>query len=198
MLTNLNFDMKSFENECGVSYKKSVDEVDANLIRIIGTCDPSHKFWSKEYEDPTDIYHILQESLGIYLTSDLNFNYVICDNTSEDTVGHYGMIDTDTGKYLVDQKETLSYMKAGKNLISGYGVCDNFQQILDKYKFIEDCEQKYVISLTPIFKSHQPEYDGWRWHKWGEYIGIHEIKHEYLYDEEDLDYVFVFHIYPIK
>lgn len=51
--------------------------------------------------------------------------------------------------------------------------------------------------MTSIYKNQQPPVGGWRWHKWGSYIGTYESKHEYLYDE-DIDMIYVYHIYEIK
>lgn len=79
-----------------------------------------------------------------------------------------------------------------------YGVCDNEQQILDKWSHLEAGQQRHFITMTPIYKKHQSEWGGWRWHKWGEYIGNHEIEYEYLYDEKDIEVVYVFHIYTLK
>ena len=85
-----------------------------------------------------------------------------------------------------------------------YGVCDNASQVLDYYdslykkynNYMKD--KKFVILLHPIFKEDQPEWDGWRWHKWGQYIGKYEPKYEYLYDEEGIDYVYCFTILEIE
>ena len=76
-----------------------------------------------------------------------------------------------------------------------YGVCDNFEQILEKYKaLVEDTYRHYTIGLTEVKKSDQPDCGGWRWHKWGEYIGDHEPTCEYLYDEPIIEKVFVYSI----
>jgi hypothetical protein len=57
---------------------------------------------------------------------------------------------------------------------------------------------KFVILLTPIFREDQPDYGGWRWHKLGPYIGVHNIKCEYLYDEKGIDYIYVFSILEVE
>ena len=59
-------------------------------------------------------------------------------------------------------------------------------------------ENPIVISVTEMRKDEQPEDGGWRWHKWGEYIGKQEPKCEYLYDEPNIDSVYVFHIYAVR
>ena len=82
-----------------------------------------------------------------------------------------------------------------------YGVADNASQVLDYYEnylltnysdYMND--RKFIITMTPIFKEDQPEYGGWRWHKWGQYIGDFIPQCEYLYDEQGIDYVWVFTI----
>lgn len=72
-----------------------------------------------------------------------------------------------------------------------YGVCDNASQILDVYPDIPD---DYVIFMAPIFSDKTEPCSGWRWHKWGPYIGIQEHYHEYLNDEPHVDMIYVFSI----
>lgn len=36
---------------------------------------------------------------------------------------------------------------------------------------------------------------GWRWEKWGPYIGTQRSVADYLHDEPDIDYVYTFHVY---
>jgi hypothetical protein len=80
-----------------------------------------------------------------------------------------------------------------------YGVCDNASQVLDYCeKSIKerelDKDKEYIIVLTPIFKSSQSSTGGWRWHKWGEYIGVQNPQYEYIFDEENIDLVYVFEV----
>lgn len=82
---------------------------------------------------------------------------------------------------------------------NNYGVCDNSHQVLKRYpELLADLDRIFVVKMTPIFKDEQPEYGGWRWHKWGQYIGDKNPQCEYIYDEEDIDMVFCYHIYEIK
>lgn len=84
---------------------------------------------------------------------------------------------------------------------SQYGVADSIDQIKEYFKEeIDDPERKYVISVTPVWQKDQPEWGGWRWHKWGEYIGELNPQCEYLYDEkfgEDFEYVICYHLYEV-
>lgn len=82
---------------------------------------------------------------------------------------------------------------------SSYGVCDNYSQIIEQYKDkLNDPNKKFCIILSTVRKADQPEYGGWRWHKWGEYIGTKNPQCEYLYDEDDdIELVYCYHIYEI-
>ena len=85
-----------------------------------------------------------------------------------------------------------------------YGVCDNASQVMDYYDslyeqhkdYMED--KKFIILLTPIIRKEQDEDGGWRWHKWGKYIGKFKPQCEYLYDEQGIDYVYCFHILEVE
>lgn len=85
-----------------------------------------------------------------------------------------------------------------------YGVCDSIEQLKEYFKEeIEDPNRKFIITATPVFqdKENKGKGGGWRWHKWGEYIGKLNSKCEYLDDEEfgdDFKYVICFHLYEIK
>ncbi len=85
-----------------------------------------------------------------------------------------------------------------------YGVADNASQVIDYYEYLLSMHgdymnnRKFVILLTPIFRESQPERGGWRWHKWGQYIGDFEPQCEYLYDEQGIDYVYTFTILEVE
>ncbi|MCK9567534.1 hypothetical protein M0R72_01130 [Candidatus Pacearchaeota archaeon] len=79
---------------------------------------------------------------------------------------------------------------------STYGVCDSPEQFLasDVYKFYNERPEEFIATLTEVRKDDQPKQGGWRWHKWGPYIGTHEKQFEYLADEEGIERVFCYHI----
>jgi hypothetical protein len=85
-------------------------------------------------------------------------------------------------------------------MVEFYGVADTYEQILNNPEYKEqfiDAPKKYVLLFGLIYKSDQPEHGGWRWHKWGHYIGEKTITTEYLYDEKDINSVVIFHFYEI-
>ena len=79
-----------------------------------------------------------------------------------------------------------------------YGVADNIDQIKEYFKNeISDPFSKYVIAIIKVFQ-HKGASDGWRWSRWGIYIGDLDPQCEYLDDEDFGDdfqgYVICFHI----
>lgn len=86
---------------------------------------------------------------------------------------------------------------------SSYGVADSIEQIKEYYKEeIEDPTRKFFIEGTPVFQEveNRGKGGGWRWHKWGPYIGKLDPQYEYLDDEDfgpDFKYIICFHIYEV-
>lgn len=78
---------------------------------------------------------------------------------------------------------------------NSYGVCDSVEQLLAHFPELEAPGREFVVTLTEVRKADQSPTGGWRWHKWGPYIGNHNPQYEYLYDEEGIDAVLVYHIY---
>jgi hypothetical protein len=80
---------------------------------------------------------------------------------------------------------------------NAYGVCDSYQQVLEQCPEIVASERGFVMFITELSKASQPDEGGWRWHKWGPYIGTQEPQCEYLHDEPVIERVFTFHIYEV-
>lgn len=90
----------------------------------------------------------------------------------------------------LNQKEEGSPKKSS-------GVCDIPEDVLANLnynKILHDPERRFTIFFTPIIRSCQERVGGWRWHKWGPYLGKQEPTMEYLYDEPNIEMVYVFHI----
>lgn len=75
-----------------------------------------------------------------------------------------------------------------------YGVCDSLEQLktTEIWSWIVTDPKSRALVLTPIRKSDQTSEGDWRWHKWGEYVGIQDLQCEYLYDESVIELVYVF------
>lgn len=102
-------------------------------------------------------------------------------------IGHFG------GSHFLPQYEQYPELPVGP-----YGVCDSLEQLLAACPELEGPDRKFVVTLTRVRKDQQPESGGWRWHKWGDYIGTKNPQHEYLYHEPEIDEVLCFHIYERK
>ena len=103
------------------------------------------------------------------------------------------------GCYLIGHFGSSDFMPGYESYpllsIGSYGVCDSLEQLKNKCPELEASDRKFVVTLTEVRREDQPASGGWRWHKWGEYIGDHSPQHEYLYDEEGIERVFAYHIY---
>lgn len=82
---------------------------------------------------------------------------------------------------------------------NSYGVCDSPEQLMEFVgDLLDQDEREFVVSVTHIPKKKQPAKGGWRWHKWGPYIGTGKSQCEYLSDEPGFeDGVFVYHVYQL-
>ena len=136
---------------------------------------------------------LMQYGIGIYQCS-FNFNF---------SFEEFIEFDVDTHIHNMSYNNTYdvfapTYHKAQ------YGVADSIDQIKEYFKEeIEDLTTKYIITCTPVFqdKENKGKGGGWRWHKWGEYIGKLNPQYEYLDDEDfgdDFKYVICFHLYKIS
>jgi hypothetical protein len=108
-------------------------------------------------------------------------------------IGHFNFENSIPFKLEFDDK----YPSFSKGQGS-YGVCDHYSQIFGEIpEILNSTERSFVISITEINKNTQPSDGGWRWHKWGEYIGNKEPQCEYLYDEPEIERVFVYSVYEL-
>jgi hypothetical protein len=99
-------------------------------------------------------------------------------------IGHFGASDFMSG-----------YNKAPALPVAAYGVCDNVEQLLQACPELEASERKFVITLTSVRKEAQHASGGWRWGKWGPYIGTQNPQCDYLYDEPYIEQVYCYRIY---
>ena len=80
-----------------------------------------------------------------------------------------------------------------------YGVADNALNIIEHHPELNASDnRKFVVFMTEVRREDEPMLDGWRWDKWGEYIGTQNPQHEYLAFEDNIDSVFVYHIFWLK
>lgn len=80
---------------------------------------------------------------------------------------------------------------------NSYGVCDSPEQWKNLFAEYAVADKHYAVAFVRIAKDEQPAIGGWRWHKWGPYIGSQNPTCEYLYDEPEIDVVYTYHVYEV-
>lgn len=127
---------------------------------------------------------------GVYITH-INF-----DNDIINEHNNYPIIFEDGRVYDKYKDLPKNWFKLPH--IPEYGVCDTPDQFMHKYrKILESSDEMFCVAFAIIKKSDQPEHGGWRWHKWGTYIGDKNPQHEYLYDEIGINEVYCYHVFHI-
>jgi hypothetical protein len=127
-----------------------------------------------DYKDyPKDFFNyqlaVIRHSCGIYEVNTYNFGLML------DLMSPY--------KAATMRREDVIY-----------GVADNAAQIKSHIAYLKDDPRPFIVAMTPVYKSLQPKQGGWRWHKWGQYIGTKSRQCEYIADEPEIDMVFCFSV----
>ena len=186
MLYKLNNDLEKMnDNDGSVTYQMQ------NGI-IYGLTNPEHELWKSIGEkEPMVVFACKEIEPGIYETG-LNFEHSISLYSDVESYGSYRELSKD-GKPIEsnDWKDLMAGM-------SPYGVADNVNQIKEYFKEMILSDNPIVISVTEMRKDEQPEDGGWRWYKWGQYIGKQNPQNEYLYDEPNIESVYVYHVYAVR
>ncbi len=106
---------------------------------------------------------------GVYVNCGFNFYNAIRDESFE----HF--FDDDT--------------------VPAFGVADSIEQFMDKFRAtLEASPNEYAVGFTEVRRVDQPLEGGWRWHKWGPYIGTKTPTCEYLHDEPEIESVMTFSV----
>ena len=79
--------------------------------------------------------------------------------------------------------------------VPAYGVADSVEQFMSLYgEKLRASPHAYAVGFTTVKKSEQGAEGGWRWHKWGPYVGTKEPTAEYLHDEPEIEEVVTFSV----
>jgi len=98
------------------------------------------------------------------------------------------------GMYLATHWSLEDLVPVKHRLAIDHGVCDTPEQAVERLG-LRDSPEKVFASFVRIRRDEQPARDGWRWHKWGRYIGDQTPTTEYIYDEPLIEEVYTFSIY---
>lgn len=100
--------------------------------------------------------------------------------------------------HYVDERGIDQYEEDRSNYLGTYGVCDSPDQFIEYAAGRLDVPDRFfVVSFVCIERSGQPESGGWRYHKWGDYIGQQNPQSEYLYHDTHIERVYTYHIYEL-
>ena len=132
---------------------------------------------------PSEIYAMMgiapqRIGRGLYVNCGFNFHNAIADQSFDDL---YNFDDEDESEADIG--------------VPSYGVADSVEQFIEKFgKKLEESPNEYCVGFTEVKRADQPKEGGWRWHKWGEYIGTKEPQYEYLHDEPEIESVVTFSV----
>lgn len=154
----------------------------------------------KEFSSYKDVFRPYNEWLESF-TKEEKEKYIKIPEKNMNTRGVYVTSlnkETYLGRLTNEEAEDSIYLK-NDFYFRSYGVCDNAEQAIEyadnlMWKNILETTDDYIILLVPMFKDSQPKFGGWRWHKWGIYIGEQNPEYEYLYDEKDIEMIYCFNI----
>lgn len=134
----------------------------------------------------------VRHSQGIYTGCGFNFDHLLAPG--QGFVHFWQMEEAERIRDTEGLQAAFAAMRSYE--IPEYGVCDSPEQFLEKFgdKLREDQNFEYAVGITCVRKDDQPQSGGWRWHKWGGYIGKHTPQYEYLYDEDGIDEVHTFSV----
>lgn len=141
---------------------------------------------------------------GIYM-SDLNGHYDIEGLTNFNEVDEFELIDKYKFFPMSGVSDNASQVKNYLNKIiniylNGTSKDVYFFEGQGLFNLIKnEPNYQFILLLTPIINNHdKSSWGGWRWHKWGEYIGKHNPQYEYLDHEDGIDYVLVWKLCPVE
>lgn len=141
---------------------------------------------------------------GIYM-SDLNGHYDIEELTNFNEVDEFELIDKYKFFPMSGVSDNASQVKNYLNKIINIYLNGTSKDVYffggqGLFNLIKnEPNYKFILLLTPIINNHDTSlWGGWRWHKWGEYIGKHNPQYEYLDHETGIDYVLVWKLCIVK
>lgn len=86
------------------------------------------------------------------------------------------------------------------NPAASFGVVDHWSQL--PLKALNADPRNLLVFLGRHRRADQPERGGWRWHKWGPYLGVHapevSTEHEYLHDATDVVEVWSYCVVEVR
>lgn len=106
--------------------------------------------------------------------------------------------DKEIRDLIIDQ--WVDFSMWGNSNFYSFGVVDHWSQL--PLARLDDDERNLLVYLGRHRRADQPERGGWRWHKWGPYLGVHKpensTEYEYLHDATDVVEVWSYCVVEVK
>lgn len=151
---------------------------------------------SRRYRSQIEMHRKALRKTGWYKRSEIN----LCRFENAIIPTQYvGVYESDCQEYFINDwcRQRVAYGKQDYSRNAwDFGVADNVEQIIDYYNN-GDFKGNHVIFFYTVYRNTSAPCCGWRWHKWGEYIGEKKPTTEYLNDEPEIDKVIIFSIYKV-
>ena len=131
---------------------------------------------------------------GVFESFSHNFGY-ICEDVELPTLEFDPWFDSGV------QGSCLDPNGGGHQWEMSNIVCDSIEQAKKHWQaYMDDPEREFMIIVNPVQRNpaNAGTGSGWRWKKWGPYVGTHEIQHEFLDDEEAIDKVLLASIIQVN
>lgn len=175
--------VKSYREGVKTDLRREVDK-DGEFIVLKSTIG------SDTYE-----FVIRRVDKGIYQGSFLDMFLEHHSSLSPDRECDYGLVYNKDGTKATWRGRDLNNLQFDT---PGYGVADNIDQVLKfSSRIVNDPNRLFVLTYDEITKDSQPAQGGWRWHKWGRYIGEQIPTCEYIKDEDKIERVICWHFHPV-
>ena len=95
-------------------------------------------------------------------------------------------------------KESYPQLPKSLSEYGCYGVADDIEQVEEIFfRELEKSQRVFWVEYMHIYRDTQPSEGGWRWHKWGEYIGKQDSKCEYIFNEPEIERIVCYHFHEI-
>lgn len=179
---------------------RTMTEIHAKYINRAWWSDATKKekeYWELKKHKPLNFYKDLfipTEFVGVYMgSSDEDMINIWSTNHAFYGNRQYRKVRKQLIKSSI--QDAINY----ENNCWTFGVADNLKQIVDFYNANEEgfFKGNHVITCFEVHRNPEEPYSGWRWHKWGRYIGTQKPMCEYLNDEPEIESVICFSIYKV-
>lgn len=196
MLVDINF--KPFTEDHIARYRAMVEQHNAK--------------YPEEEHLPLEMTHPKRYARGIFVADSNMSLRSIKEHCVEDVPAyHHHLRSTDdlqsyfseSRKYkrMMDKMYSQRFKKGpyrGLESYGAYGLCDTPEQLLEVFPHLDGDDVPRFITVNGVLRKHQPSSGGFRYHKWGQYVGKQKPRSEYLYDDKHIDMVVNFHIYRVE